>query len=96
MYPRVRVATSAFPPSATPSAQVLVSVQGLILTAQPYFNEPGYEVTAPVSPPCFAVPVCVLFLCNSGFAAQPGREATALSGASPLFAVLLLLGAFLG
>lgn len=36
------------PPSMTPpprlsSPQVLVSVQSLILVAEPYFNEPGYE-----------------------------------------------------
>jgi len=33
-------------PGVSTMLQVLVSIQGLILNAKPYFNEPGYEITS--------------------------------------------------
>ena len=33
-------------PGTSTMLQVLVSIQGLILNAEPYFNEPGYEYSS--------------------------------------------------
>ena len=50
---------SAHAPCCRCAAQVLVSIQGLVLVPLPYFNEAGYEKQARLSPHMGHAPACV-------------------------------------